>query len=357
MNIQLKKYDWIIFLSTLALIGMGLFHLYTLTFSFEIRYFFRQIIWIGIGMGLLFLFSFLKVSFWRKIAYIFGGVSLILLILVLLRGRGVYGARRWLEIGVFSMQPSEFAKLSFILAVSRLISEKNIGWREVILSGGVTLIFLILIAYQPDLGSALIFLLIWIGMLFLAGLSRKKFLTLIGSILFFLPLCYLFLRPYQKARILTFLNPGRDPLGMGWSSLQSKITLGSGGLIGKGIGKGLYSQLKFLPQPLTDFVFATVGEQWGFMGALFIMGLYFIIIVRALKLSRENGSNFAGLVTGGIAILIFLQVFINIGMTAGIMPITGIPLPLLSYGGSSAIVFLSEIGVILAIRRERLSSS
>lgn len=356
-KIKIKEYDWIIFLSVLILIGVGLFHLYTLTFPSKIYYFFRQITWIGIGMGLLFLFSFLKVNLWKKIAYIFYGITVFLLVLVLFKGKGVYGARRWLAIGAFSMQPSELAKLSLIFVISRLISDKDIGWREVILSFGITLVLLILIAKQPDMGSTLIFLFLWIGMLFLAGLSRKKFLVLMGSILCFIPLFYFFLHPYQKMRILTFLNPGRDPLGAGWSSLQSKITLGSGKLIGKGMGKALHSQLKFLPQPFTDFIFATVGEQWGFIGTSFILGLYFIIIFKALKLSKNNGSSFSGLVSGGISILIFLQVFINIGMTTGIMPITGIPLPLLSYGGSSAIMFLLEIGILLAIERETLPSS
>jgi len=356
-KIKIKEYDWIIFFSVLVLIGASLFHLYTLTFPSKVYYFFRQITWIGIGIGLLFLFSFLKVNLWKKIAYVFYGITVILLVLVLFKGKGVYGARRWLEIGTFSIQPSELAKLSLIFVISRLISSKDIGWREVVLSLGITLVFLILIAKQPDMGSALIFPLLWIGMLFLAGLSWKKFLTLTGSILCFLPLFYFFLRPYQKVRILTFLNPGRDPLGAGWSSLQSKITLGSGRLIGKGMGKALHSQLKFLPQPFTDFIFATVGEQWGFIGTFFISGLYFIIIFKALKLSKDNGPSFMGLVSGGISILIFLQVFINIGMTAGIMPITGMPLPLLSYGGSSAIMFLSEIGILLAIKRETLPSS
>lgn len=352
-KIKIKEYDWIIFFSVLVLMGANLFHLYTLTFPSKGYYFFRQITWVGIGTSLLFLFSFLKVDLWKKIAYVFYGITIILLIVVLFKGKGVYGARRWLEVGTFSIQPSELAKLSLVFVISRLISAKNIGWREVIFSFGITFVFLILIAKQPDLGSALIFPLLWIGMLFLAGLSWKKVLTIIGSILCFFPLLYFFLRPYQKVRILTFLNPGRDPLGAGWSSLQSKITLGSGRLVGKGMGKALHSQLKFLPQPFTDFIFATVGEQWGFIGALFILGLYFIIIFKALKLSKNNGQTFAGLVSGGISILIFLQVFINVGMTAGIMPVTGIPLPLLSYGGSSAITFLAEIGILLAIKKEK----
>jgi len=344
----------------LALAGGSLFHLYTIAFPEQAHYFFRQMIWVGIGLGLLFVVSFFKASFWRKIAYPFYGIVLLALVMVLFKGRIIHGAHRWFRIGTITFQPSEFAKLALILVLGRLLANKGrtvfdgsfgIGWKEVGISLCFTFPFLILVAVQPDLGGAFIFLLLWIGILFLAGISLKKFSFILGTMFLLLGLSYFLFRPYQKIRILAFLNPESDPLGTGWSILQSKVTLGSGGLIGKGIGRAVHTQLKFLSQPFTDFIFASVGEEWGFIGVLIVSGLYFVIVTKGLVISKENGTNFAGLASAGITILFFLHVFINVGMAVGIMPVTGLPLPLMSYGGSSTIMFLLGMGMLFSLKR------
>ncbi len=347
-----RPYDWLLLLVVLGLSLGGLFHLYTISFVHQSYYFFRQIAWVGIGLGLLVLFSYLRISLWEKVAYLFYLAIFITLLLVLFRGEGAHGAQRWLRLGTFSFQPSEFAKLSLIIVLAKLLAAKdNIGWRQIGLSFCFTFPFLILVALQPDLGSALILLPLWLGMLFLAGVSPRKLLTILGIGASSFPFFYLFLRPYQKMRILTFLNPGRDPLGTGWAVLQSKVALGSGKLVGKGIGGALHTQLSFLPQPFTDFVFASIGEEWGFIGTGIFLGLYFIIITRGMKIARQSTNGFTRLVSGGLIILLFFQVFITVGMTIGIMPVTGMPLPLVSYGGSSIIMFFVGMGLLLSMKR------
>jgi len=349
-----RKYDVVILLAAIALAVGGLFHLWTITNPGETYYLFRQIIWVGVGISVMFFFSYLKISFWQKGAYFFYVIILFFLLLVLFKEEGVYGAQRWFRIRIIGFQPSEFAKLILIIIWAKLLAGKEkINKKQITLSFCFTLIFLILVALQPDLGSALILVPLWLATLFLAGISLKGILTILGIGSLSLPFSYFFLHPYQKARILTFLNPGRDPLGTGWNILQSKITLGSGRLIGKGLGGAVHTQLSFLPRPFTDFVLATIGEEWGFMGILILLGLYFIIIFRGIRIVQQESDNFAKLLGVGIVILLFLQVFINVGMVVGIMPVTGIPLPLVSYGGSSTIMFFSGIGILLGISRLR----
>ncbi len=342
--------DWILVGSTVVLSLWGIFHLYTISFPHQSYYFIRQTMWVGMGMGLLFLFSCLKPSSWKKASYSLYGIFFFILILVLVIGEGTHGAQRWLRVGMFSFQPSEFIKLSLILILAKTLAfGEGISWVKLGLSFSLTILPLVLIVLQPDMGTALILLPLWLGMLFLAGASLKKMAVILGVGIFLFPLSFFLLRPYQKMRIITFLNPQRDPLGAGWSSLQSKIALGSGKLVGRGMGEALHTRLKFLPQPFTDFIFASLGEEWGFIGVLFLFTLYFIIILRGVKIARETGSDFARLVSGGIVILLFLQVFINLGMVAGMMPVTGIPLPLMSYGGSSVLMFLAGIGILVSI--------
>ena len=347
-----RRCDWMLLGTTVALSLWGLFHLYTISFPYQAYYFVRQAMWMGMGMGLLFLFSSLRPSFWQRASYFLYGIFSFTLILVLMVGESPHGAQRWLRIGLFSFQPSEFAKLGLILILAKILaSGEGTSWGKLGLSFILTLLPLVLITLQPDMGSALILLPLWLGMLFLAGASLKKMGVILGAGTSLFPLSFFLLRPYQKLRIITFLNPQRDPLGAGWSSLQSKIALGSGKLLGKGMGGAVHTRLKFLPHPFTDFIFASLGEEWGFIGVLFLLTLYFLIILRGVKIAKETGSVFARLVSGGIIMLLFLQVFINLGMVAGIMPVTGIPLPLMSYGGSSVLMFLTAIGILVSIDR------
>lgn len=349
----LRRLDWWLLLSTLIISGWGIFHLYTLSFAGELYYFKRQFIWVGIGFGMVVLFYFLKQSFWKSLAYFMYGVVFFTLLVVLFKEREIYGAQRWLSLGWLSFQPSEFAKMVLILTLAKLLSEKEyIGWKKIGISFLLTTVFVFLVAKQPDLGSAIIFPILWLGILFLSGISWRKLLIILGIACLFLPITFLFLHPYQKLRILTFLNPQADPLGAGWSILQSKIALGSGGLFGKGIGGAAHTQLKYLPKPFTDFIFPSIGEEWGFVGILGLLVLYFVILLRGMSVVKEKGRSFAGLTAGGFVILFFLQVFINMGMSTGILPVTGVPLPLISYGGSSTLTFFWGIGILLSFKRE-----
>lgn len=349
-----RKIDWYLLGSAVVLSCWSVFHLYTLSTDGSYYYFYRQLIWVGSGLFFLSLFYLLPTTTWSRLTYLAYLFITIFLIGVLIKGEGVYGARRWLEIGWIGFQPSEFAKIVLIGSLAKIMAgHKDVGWKVIFLSFLLTLFFSLLIAAQPDLGTALILIFLWLIILFISGVSLRKFLIILGVIFAALPFSYFFLlRPYQKLRILTFLDPQKDPLGAGWSSLQSKIALGSGGILGKGIGGAAHTQLKYLPQPFTDFIFSSIGEQWGFIGAVLIISVYFIIIMRGIDLALRKGRSFAGLFSGGFTALIALQAFVNMGMASGIIPVTGVPLPFLSYGGSSTLLFLSGIGILLAFNRE-----
>lgn len=349
-----KKIDKYLLMPTLLLLAWGLFHFYIISIDGSYYYFQRQLIWVALGFFFLFLFCFIPVKLWSKLAYIIFLATVILLALVLIRGEVVFGARRWLEIGLVRLQPSEFAKIALIITLSRLLAKREqIKWNIACLSFVLTLPLFILIAAQPDLGTAFIIFSIWLILLFASGISLRRFVAILGIIAAFIPISYNLLQPYQKMRIMSFLNPYQDPLGAGWSSLQSKIALGSGMLFGKEIGEAAHTKLRYLPQPFTDFIFSSMGEQWGFIGVLMLITAYAIIVVRGILIALSKGNSFPGLLATGVTTLIAIQAFVNMGMASGIIPVIGIPLPFISYGGSSTILFLSGIGILLAISKEK----
>jgi len=352
MWLSKKKLDWWLIIPAFFLLAWSIIHLYTICVGTSYYYFQRQLIWIGIGTFLLFLFYILPDTIWFKLSYIGYIAIAILLIAVLMKKEAIYGAKRWLEIGFIRFQPSEFAKLILILSLARILSNrKEIGWKIIIISFLLTLFLSLLIAVQPDLGTALIFFSLWFVLIFVSGISLRKFLIIIGIILILFPISYTFLLPYQKMRILTFLEPQRDPLGAGWSTLQSKIALGSGGLLGKGIGGAAHTKLRYLPQPFTDFIFSSIGEEWGFLGVLTIITAFIVMVIRGIILGLREGNSFSGLFITGFTFLIAIQAFINMGMASGIIPVTGVPLPFVSYGGSSIFLFLCGVGIILSFSK------
>lgn len=354
MQFYKRKVDKYLLLSTLFLVLWGVFHVYTISIGSSWYYFHRQAIWAGSGILLLIFLYFLPADVWPKLAYFAYILAIIFLVLVLITGGRVYGARRWLQLGPVGFQPSEFAKISLIIVLGKLLAHRErVGWKIILLSFVLTLFFSFLIAIQPDLGTALIIFSLWLTILFVSGVPLRKFFILIGGLLGSLPIIYLFLQPYQKMRIISFFSPNKDPLGAGWSSLQSKIAIGSGMLFGKGIGEAAHTRLKYLPQPFTDFIFSSIGEEWGFIGIALVIIAYLIIIIRGAYFALEKGNSFAGLFATGFTALIAIQAFINMGMACGIIPVTGVPLPFISYGGSSSILFLSGVGILLAINRER----
>lgn len=338
----------------------GIVILYSATQSKALRftesYLLRQMNWMAIGA--VFLVITMKISYQRfiDISYLLYGINIILLILVLMLGHVRLGAQRWFSIGAFTFQPSEFMKLNLILALSNYIgargeamrSAKNLSISFLLLSAPFLLVLM-----QPDLGSALILVPISFSMLLVGGASPKQMSILLVSGTASLPLFWKFLHGYQKQRLLVFVNPNVDPLGAGYTIIQSKIAVGSGGLFGKGWLSGTQNQLNFLPERHTDFIFSVVGEEWGLLGALGLVLLYFMIVKRALNIASSTSDVYGKSIATGIAVMIAMQVIINIGMTIGLMPVVGIPMPLISYGGSSLIATFIAVGLLLNVGMRR----
>ena len=285
--------------------------------------------------------------------------NLILLILVMLVGQTALGAQRWIALGPISIQPSEFSKLIMIIALAAML-EKRGGKINTItdlapVASYVGVPFL-LVLKQPDLGTSLVFLAIFFGMVFVAGVRLRLLLGIFGAGLAAMPVLWHFLKDYQKMRIMVFMDPNVDPLGAGYHIIQSKIAIGSGMLFGKGLFGGTQSQLNFLPENHTDFIFSVVGEELGFVGCAILLLLYLVVLWRGIRIAQDASDMFGRLLAVGITSMIAFHVLINVGMTMGIMPVTGIPLPLMSYGVSSLTTNIMAIAILLNIqlRRQKL---
>ena len=288
------------------------------------------------------------------------GINAILLLIVKFAGTSALGAQRWIQIGPFTLQPSEFAKLIMIICLARLLSNNKSGfqtWKSLLPVAALMALPTLLIFIQPDLGTSLVFAAITFGMLYICGLKmqlvKRAFLALVVAF----PVIWFFvLHSYQKMRIIVLFNPSADPYGSGYHVIQSKISIGSGGFIGQGLFAGTQSQLNFLPENHTDFIFSVIGEELGFVGAIFVLFLYFILLYRTIMISRSSGDAFGSLLACGIFSMWLFQIFINVGMTLGIMPVTGIPLPFMSYGGSALLMNLICVGILMNIylRRKKL---
>lgn len=362
----MHKVDRIFFLITVIIIALSLLALYSSCHQkgeFTRRIvFYKQLAWILIGLFFTFIFYHLD---YRKLwdftwpLYIF---ILSALVLVLFFGRTKLGAQRWLELGGFNFQPSEFGKLAIILVLSRYFSQKTFEELKIfkntlsiirgfIIPLGITFVFILLVALQPDLGTALIYFFIFLSLIFFVGVKLRYIVAFLCLGLILSPLFWSLLRGYQKDRLLVFLNPNRDPLGAGYTIIQSKIAIGSGGLFGKGWLSGTQNQLNFLPERHTDFIFSTIAEEWGFLGSIVLILLFYLLIRRIFMLSSLAIDHFAKNLCFCIGCLILMQFFINIAMTIGFMPVVGIPLPFISYGGSSLINFLLLIGIVLNISK------
>ncbi len=339
---------------------IGLFTIYSATYArvltFGQGFLFKQILWFTAGFVLM--LAVIRVSYQKfvDIAYIIYAINIALLILVLVGGKARLGAQRWFSIGAFAFQPSEFIKISIILALSNYVGYKKDDMEEprslvvpVILLGVPCALVLV----QPDLGTALLLVPIFFSIILIAGARVKYILGMIGSGLASLPFFWHVLRDYQRKRLLVFLDPGIDPLGSGYNIIQSKVAIGSGGLVGKGWLNGTQNQLNFLPERHTDFIFSVLGEEWGFFGVMVVMLLYFLIIKRAFTIASSTSDLYGKAIATGITVMLSLQIIINMGMTVGLMPVVGIPLPLVSYGGSSLLSTLVSVGLLLNIGMRR----
>jgi len=356
----IKDFDKAILAIVFILCLIGILTLQSATkvkdLSFMESYVFKQISWIAFGTVLLILIVNISYQKFIDISYALYGLNIILLVLVLVLGRERLGAQRWFTIGNFTLQPSEFIKINFILALANYLGSKkgNLeGPQKFIIPLCLLAVPFLLVLVQPDLGTALLLLPIFLSMMFVSGARPKYLVILIILGLASMPFFWHILRDYQKQRIMVFLNPNVDPLGAGYTIIQSKIAVGSGGLIGKGWLAGTQNQLNFLPERHTDFIFSVIGEEWGLFGALILVLLFFLIVKRGFDIECATNNMHGKLIATGIVVLLALQVTINIAMTIGLMPVVGIPLPLISYGGSSMLTTFIAIGLLLNIGMRR----
>jgi rod shape determining protein RodA len=318
----------------------------------------KQLIWFCVGLaGMVacFLFDYKVLERWALPFYIF---CILLLAAVLILGKYAGGSRRWLVLGPVSIQPSELIKIAVIILVARYYSKVvntiGLGIRELIYPMVVTIIPFVLIVGQPDLGTALLVVIIVGVMTIFIKINRRSLIWIIATFTVALPPVWFFvLKAYQKRRILTFLDPDRDPLGAGYHIIQSKIAIGSGMIFGKGFLKGTQNALEFLPEQHTDFIFSVLAEEWGFVGSLALLLLFLMLIVWGLNIAQGCREPFGTILSVGITAMIFWQVFINLGMVMGLMPVVGVPLPLISYGGSSVVTMMMSIGLLLNISMRR----
>lgn len=354
---KIKKTDWVMVLAMIPIFVAGLITMSSL--GQNDAYFFKQSIWIGVSFLVFFTASFSEYRFLKRTGvvsflYLF---FLAILTLLFLLGHISKGAQSWFNFGGFAFQPVDLMKLSLIILLAKYFSRRHIeiaNIRHIIVSGIYAMIPFVLVALQPDFGSAIIIFAIWFGMVLVSGISKKHLFLVIAIVgVSFLLLWNFAFKPYQKARIMNFVYPLADIRGTGYNAYQSTIAVGSGGLLGKGIGFGTQSRLNYLPEYQTDFIFAAFAEEWGYVGVILLLIFYLLIFSRLIKYAYFGQSNFESLFTYGIIIWLFVHITINIGMNIGVMPVTGIPLPLMSYGGSHLLAECLALGMCMGMAHYR----
>jgi len=356
--IHFKQLDWVLITFAIFLVLFGLSSIYSSSLGKnDFLNFKKQIIFLIISLFLMFLFSFLDWRIFQEnsnlilFLYLF---SILLLVGLFFLAPEIRGTRQWYKLSSISIDPIEFVKIILIILLAKYFSKRHVEMYRILhilISGFYLLIPIILIFFQPDLGSVLILIALWFGILIVSGIKiRHFFFILFCAFLILLLSWQFFLKDYQKQRIISFFQPHFEPKGIGWSKIQSKIAIGSGGILGQGLFKGSQTQLGFLPEPQTDFIFAALAEESGILGILFLFFLFSILIWRILKISSFGQSNFSRLFGLGLAILFLSEIFIHIGMNLGILPVIGISLPFVSYGGSNLIFNFIGLGILQSFR-------
>lgn len=354
-------------IAAIALVGLAAVYSATYTARGLSSLFTKQLIWVAVGVIIMFFALIPDYHTVGRYAYVLYALSIVLLLLVMVMGRTGMGAQRWLAIGPFAFQPSELAKLSLTLALARYFAEdpKGGGYelRDLAVPGLMVLLPLVLVLKQPDLGTALMLMLTSFLMFMLAGIHMRSIVIVvivgatIASLAFLVPpvrhKIWGSLKPYQQNRIKAFIDPSSDPRGSGYHANQSKIAVGSGQITGKGYRKGTQSQMAFLPERHTDFIFAVIAEETGLVGASMVMLLYLALLLAGLDAAKNAKDRLGVLMAGGVVSMISLYVFINVGMAVGIVPVVGVPLPLVSYGGTSIITTFLALGLLLNIQTRR----
>lgn len=350
------NFDFIYFAGVLLLLAVGLIALYSISpDSSDI--FWRQFTFAGIGIVLFVILGMTDYSIFRNYSTLLYFLSIIILVIVLFFGKKVGGTVGWIDLGFITIQPVEFAKIGIIIFLAHFIEDKRIVLGElttIIASFVLVSIIGFLVLEQPDIGSALVIYGIWFGMIFISGIRKRYLITFIICGTLFSLVAWPFLPEEQQTRITGFFNQSEDLQGSGYHVNQSIIAIGNGGLGGQGIGYGSQSQLNFLPEKHTDFIFATIIEATGFIGAIFVLGLFLLIFFRFRSIIKSSRDSFGYFLVSGVLMMFFIHILVNVGMNMGVMPVTGIPLPFISYGGSSLISFLIAAGIVMNVyvRRE-----
>lgn len=349
--------DWLLVIFVLPILSFGLITMKS--FTSDTPFFSHQLIWISLSFFVFFFLSFIDFRFLKRtevLVAIFGIFSGILILLFIV-GHVANGAQSWFSFGGFSFQPADMMKLVVILMLAKYFSRRHIeigNFKHIFISGIYAFIPFILVFLQPDFGSAIIIFFIWLGMILVSGISKKHLLIVFGiGLITFVFLWGFVFKPYQKDRIMNFVQPLSDVSGSGYSVYQSTIAVGSGQILGKGVGFGTQSRLKFLPEYQTDFIFASFVEEWGFIGALTLFILFGLVIWRILHIALLGVTNFEILFGVGLAIYLMSHFIINIGMNIGVMPVTGITLPFMSYGGSHLLAEFIGLGILMGMNRYR----
>ncbi len=357
---ELKKFNWNMLALQVLIFGIGIYNLLSAT-SVEdksLGLYKSQLLWFGIGMAATAVILLFHYSFLSRVGYLIYFANLLLLVAVLMAGKASLGAKRWIGFGGFHIQPSEFMKLSTVICLAKYFeTDRNVGgysFRDLLLPTLLVAIPALLIMLQPDLGTAMIILLVFGSMMLFLKIEAKTMMAIILAVSIALPVVYKFgLKPYQRQRLVSFINPAADPKGSGYNSIQSMIAVGSGQLTGKGYMKGTQSQLNFLPEHHTDFIFSVFSEERGFVGCMLLVVLYLVFLTQGLSIAYQSHDKFGILLSLGIMMIFFWHIVVNMGMVMGVLPIVGVPLPFMSYGGSSLLTSLISVAVLTNIANKK----
>jgi rod shape determining protein RodA len=353
----LHKIDLVLLIAVFLLIIIGLLNIYSMGLSSietKMIFFNKQLAFALTGLILLLSFTVLDYRFLKSYHKIFLILSVILLLVVVIFGRSIRGASAWISLFGFRFQPVELVKISLIIFLATYLSntakEFYHSWKPIIVSGAVSFLMIFLVLLQPDMGSAIILFVIWFMMIFFTNIDKKKVMIISLLVLIVLSFGWFgFLKDYQKERIVTFLNPEADPLGVGYNLSQSIIAVGSGQFTGRGFGLGSQSQLNFLPEQRTDFIYAVISEEFGFLGSALVIIIIAVFLYKIITIIKKSSDNFAVFLALGFLIMFFFQSMMNIAMNLGIAPVIGLPLPFVSYGGSSMWMSLIAVGILESI--------
>jgi rod shape determining protein RodA len=355
---SLRDLDWPLLVIALAICGTGVLQIYSATHD-SVAWndaWWKQIVWISVGLVLMWVAT--KIDYHTLLGQVplLYGLTIVALIGTYVLGKMVFGSRRWIGIGGIHLQVSEFAKLVIVLLVARYLSElkgDQLEARDLLKLGGLVLLPWVLVLRQPDLGTSLTYLPVLAVGVFLAGLRWKYIAVIAVALALALPVGWHFLKEYQKARLVTFVDPTQDPRGSGYQVIQSRIAVGQGGMWGRGVTRGTQTQLRFLPVPHTDFIFSAFAEEHGFVGVIVVLGLYFLLLMQIVQNAQLAPDRSGLYICMGVAALLLFHVLVNVGMVVGRMPVTGIPLPLMSAGGSNIMSMFLMLGLVNNVRLRR----